>query len=140
MQQTEKMIQSLHSMIKWGRVGSIFLYISGGFSILVGFWLVLPAALGVFLIMMGIYGQKSVKAAEQLIQEPDTSYEDLLDQYAKMMKMQALFAISSIGAIIVSFIAIIMAFILFGSIALFEDEPNDYEVEYYEEEELGDFY
>nr|MDF9460436.1 hypothetical protein [Bacillus pumilus] len=42
MQQTEKIIQSLHSITKWGKVGSIFLYISGGLAILIGFWLVLP--------------------------------------------------------------------------------------------------
>ncbi|KPN13865.1 hypothetical protein AKG37_07230 [Bacillus australimaris] len=140
MQQTEKIIQSLHSIVKWGKVGSIFLYISGGFAILIGFWLVLPAALGVFLIMMGIHVQKSVKAAEQLIQAPDTPYEDLLEQYAKMMKMQTLFAISSIAAVILSFIAIVLMLIL-GGLAILQEIPYDvqqYEGEY--EQELGDFY
>ncbi|WP_249704864.1 DUF5362 family protein [Bacillus zhangzhouensis] len=140
MQQTEKIIQSLHSIAKWGKVGSIFLYISGGLSILIGFWLVLPAALGVFLIMMGIHVQKSVKAADQLIQAPDTSYEDLLEQYAKMMKMQTLFAISSIAAVILSFIAIILMLVL-GGLAFLQEIPSDvqqYEGDY--EQELGDFY
>lgn len=140
MQQTEKIIQALHSITKWGKVGSIFLYISGGLAILIGFWLVLPAALGVFLIMMGIHVQKSVNAAEQLIQAPDTSYEDLLEQYAKLMKMQTLFAISSIVAVILSFIAIILMLIL-GGLAFLQEIPSDvqqYEGEY--EQELGDFY
>ncbi|PCK19689.1 hypothetical protein CEY02_16895 [Bacillus pumilus] len=143
MQQTEKIIQSLHSIAKWGKVGSIFLYISGGLSILIGFWLVLPAALGVFLMMMGIHVQKSVRAAEQLIQHPDTSYEDLLEQYAKMMKMQTLFAITSIAAVILSFIAIILTFILIGGIAFLQETPSDiqlYEGNYEQEQELGDFY
>lgn len=140
MQQTEKIIQSLHSIVKWGKVGSIFLYISGGLAILIGFWLVLPAALGVFLIMMGIHVQKSVKAAEHLIQDPDTSYEELLEQYAKMMKMQTLFAISSIAAVILSFIAIVLMLIL-GGLAFLQEIP--YDVQQYEgdyEQELGDFY
>lgn len=140
MQQTEKIIQSLHSIVKWGKAGSIFLYISGGLAILIGFWLVLPAALGVFLIMMGIHVQKSVKAAEQLIQAPDTSYEELLEQYAKMMKMQTLFAISSIAAVILSFIAIVLILIL-GGLAFLQEIP--YDVQQYEgdyEQELGDFY
>jgi len=140
LQQTEKIIQSLHSITKWGKVGSIFLYISGGLSILSGFWLVLPAAIGVFLIMMGIHVQKSVKAAEQLIQAPDTSYEELLEQYAKMMKMQTLFAISSIAAVILSFIAIVLMFIL-GGLAFLQELPTDVQqYEDYYEEELGDFY
>ncbi|ANT58238.1 DUF5362 family protein [Bacillus sp. FSL R5-0820] len=140
MQQTEKIIQSLHSITKWGKVGSIFLYISGGLSILSGFWLVLPAAIGVFLIMMGIHVQKSVKAAEQLIQASDTSYEELLEQYAKMMKMQTLFAISSIAAVILSFIAIVLMFIL-GGLAFLQELPTDVQqYEDYYEEELGDFY
>ena len=140
MQQTEKIIQSLHSITKWGKVGSIFLYISGGLSILSGFWLVLPAAIGDFLIMMGSHVQKSVKAAEQLIQAPDTSYEELLQQYAKMMKMQTLFAISSIAAVILSFIAIVLMFIL-GGLAFLQELPTDVQqYEDYYEEELGDFY
>ncbi|MEI4789998.1 hypothetical protein WAX46_06650 [Bacillus sp. FJAT-53060] len=144
MQQTEKIIQSLQSIAKWGKVGSIFLYISGGLAILIGlwigFWLVLPAALGVFLIMMGVHVQKSVRAAEQLIQGPDTSYEELLEQYAKMIKIQTLFSISSIVTVILSFIAIILIFIL-GGLAFLQEFPND--VQQYEdhyEEELGDFY
>ncbi|MDM5299714.1 hypothetical protein QUF51_16315 [Bacillus pumilus] len=143
MQQTEKIIQSLQSIAKWGRVGSIFLYISGGLSILVGFWLILPAALGVFLIMMGIHVQKSVKAAERLIQEPDTSYEELLEHYAKVTKMQALYAISSIGAVVLSLIAIVLTFILIGGIAFFHDMPSDieqYENDGYEDQDNGDFY
>lgn len=143
MQQTDKMIQSLHSIAKWGKVGSIFLYISGGLAILIGFWLVLPAALGVFLIMMGIHVQKSVKAAEQLMKEPNTSYEDLLEQYSKMMKMQTLFAISSIAAVILSFITIIMTFILIGGISFFQDTPNNnqqYEGDYDQDQEIGNFY
>lgn len=90
--------------------------------------------------MMGIHVQKSVNAAEKLIQTPDTSYEELLEQYAKMMKMQTLFAISSIVTAILSFIAIILMLIL-GGLAFLQEIPSDiqqYEGEY--EEELGDFY
>ncbi|VWA41192.1 YwnG [Bacillus altitudinis] len=90
--------------------------------------------------MMGIHVQKSVKAAEQLIQAPDTSYEELLEQYAKMMKMQTLFAISSIAAVILSFIAIVLMFIL-GGLAFLQELPTDVQqYEDYYEEELGDFY
>lgn len=90
--------------------------------------------------MMGIHVQKSVKAAKQLIQAPDTSYEELLEQYAKMMKMQTLFAISSIAAVILSFIAIVLMFIL-GGLAFLQELPTDVQqYEDYYEEELGDFY
>lgn len=90
--------------------------------------------------MMGIHVQKSVKAAEQLIQASDTSYEELLEQYAKMMKMQTLFAISSIAAVILSFIAIVLMFIL-GGLAFLQELPTDVQqYEDYYEEELGDFY
>lgn len=90
--------------------------------------------------MMGIHVQKSVKAAEQLIQAPDTSYEELLEQYAKMMKMQTLFAISSIAAVILSFIAIVLMIIL-GGLAFLQELPTDVQqYEDYYEEELGDFY
>ena len=57
-----------------------------------------------------------------------------------MMKMQTLFAISSIVAAILSFIAIILMLIL-GGLAFLQEIPSDiqqYEGEY--EEELGDFY
>ncbi|BBP92831.1 hypothetical protein BsIDN1_64490 [Bacillus safensis] len=64
-----------------------------------------------------------------MIQAPDTSYEELLEQYAKMMKMQTLFAISSIAAVILSFIAIVLILIL-GGLAFLQEIP--YDVQQYE--------
>ncbi|MGE6630328.1 hypothetical protein [Bacillus sp. NPDC077027] len=150
MQTTDKMIQSLTSISKWGKICSIFLFILGGLSILVGFWLILPAALGVFLIMGGIHVQQSVKAAEQIILEPNTPFEDLLEQYSKMIKMQALYAISSIASIILTIITTIFLFIFIGGFAFFLESPNetqyeeniynDYDEDMNDEVELNDFF
>lgn len=139
LQQTEKIIQSLHSIVKWGKVGSIFLYISGGLAILIGFGLFFLQPLASSSLWWE-FMYKICKSSWTLDSGSDTSYEELLEQYAKMMKMQTLFAISSIAAVILSFIAIVLILIL-GGLAFLQEIP--YDVQQYEgdyEQELGDFY
>ncbi|MBT2713464.1 hypothetical protein J7E23_11485 [Pseudomonas sp. ISL-88] len=125
----ESVNRSLVTISKWGKATGILFIIMGAFAALSGaFFFLIGAIPGVLQIIAGIFLMRSAKEAGQMAEQfNELSEENMLDNYAKFVKMQGIYLIVSIG---ISVIAVIL-FIIFLMLGIADGVFNDFDTTSY---------
>ncbi|MCP6683660.1 DUF5362 family protein [Bacillus nakamurai] len=125
----ESVNRSLVTISKWGKATGILFIIMGAFAALSGaFFFLIGAIPGVLQIIAGIFLMRSAKEAGQMAEQfNELSEENMLDHYAKFVKMQGIYLIVSIG---ISVIAVILV-IIFMMLGIADGVFNDFDTNTY---------
>ncbi|MBY8911689.1 DUF5362 domain-containing protein [Bacillus sp. YC2] len=125
----ESVNRSLVTISKWGKATGILFIIMGAFAALSGaFFFLIGAIPGVLQIIAGIFLMRSAKEAGQMAEQfNELSEENMLDHYAKFVKMQGIYLIVSIG---ISVIAVILV-IIFMMLGIVDGVFNDFDTNTY---------